>query len=216
MALDAGSDLLEYHEHAPLRHAELLLPAAERLLAEAGIALRDLDAIAFGRGPGSFTSLRIGIGVVQGLAWATGLGVVPRSSLAALALEAAESAGAVDGALIRVAVDARMQEVFSADFEWRGGRLHRRGDERVCAPADAALPPSDAQPFIAVGNGFARSEELAALGRTAISCLADLWPRASMILRLAEAWLEDHEPLPPALAQPVYIRDQVAEKPAAD
>jgi tRNA threonylcarbamoyladenosine biosynthesis protein TsaB len=203
--------LLEYHEHAPLRHAELLLPAVERLLAEAGIALRDLDAIAFGRGPGSFTSLRIGIGVVQGLAWASGLGVVPRSSLAALALEAAESAGAADGTRIRVAVDARMQEVFTADFEWRGGRLQRGGGERVCAPGDAATDV--AQPFIAVGNGFARFDELAALGRAATACLADLWPRARMILRLAEAWLQDHDPLPPALAQPVYIRDQVAEKP---
>ena len=206
--------VLEYHEHAPLRHAELLLPAVERLLAEAGVALRDLDAIAFGRGPGSFTSLRIGIGVVQGLAWATGLGVVPCSSLAALALEAAVTAGAADGALIRVAVDARMQEVFTADFAWREGRLHRRGEQRVCAPGDAAAPIGDSQPFIAVGNGFARFEELAALGRTATLCVADLWPRATMILRLAEAWLRDHDPLPPALAQPVYIRDQVAEKPA--
>ena len=212
---DLPQGVLEYHEHAPLRHAELLLPAVERLLAEAGIALRDLDAIAFGRGPGSFTSLRIGIGVVQGLAWATGLGVVPRSSLAALALEAAGSAGAAEGALIRVAVDARMQEVFTADFEFRDGRLHRRGAERVCAPGAAAQPPAEAQTLIAVGNGFARFEELAALGRTATACLADLWPRAMMILRLAEAWLQDHEPLPPALAQPVYIRDQVAEKPPA-
>jgi len=205
--------VLEYHEHAPLRHAELLLPAVERLLAEAGVELRDLDAIAFGRGPGSFTSLRIGIGVVQGLAWAAGLPVVPRSSLAALALDAAESARAADGARIRVAVDARMQEVFTADFDWRDRRLRRRGEERVCAPGDAAHRPDGTQPFITVGNGFARFDELAALGRGADACLPDRWPRAAMILRLAEEWLETHDPLPPALAQPVYIRDQVAEKP---
>jgi tRNA threonylcarbamoyladenosine biosynthesis protein TsaB len=206
--------VLEYHEHAPLRHAELLLPAVERLLAEAGVELRALDAIAFGRGPGSFTSLRIGIGVVQGLAWAAGLPVVPRSSLAALALDAAESARAADGARIRVAVDARMQEVFTADFDWRDRRLRRRGEERVCAPGDAAHRPDGTQPFITVGNGFARFDELAALGRGAHACLPDRWPRAAMILRLAEEWLETHDPLPPALAQPVYIRDQVAEKPA--
>lgn len=216
VALSVGGGQLESHEHAPLRHAELLLPAVERLLAEGDVRLGDLDAIAFGRGPGSFTSLRIGIGVVQGLAWAASLPVAPQSSLAALALEAAESAPAPDGARIRVAVDARMQEVFTADFDWRDGQLREGGDERVCAPGSAARPDGVERPFVAVGNGFARFEELAALGRTADFCLPERWPRALLILRLAEAWLQDHEPLPPALAQPVYIRDRVAEKPPAD
>jgi tRNA threonylcarbamoyladenosine biosynthesis protein TsaB len=225
LALSVDGRLREVHEHAPLRHAELLLPGVERLLGEAGVALRELDAIAFGRGPGSFTSLRIGIGVVQGLAWAAGLPVIPVSSLAAVAQEALEKvrgaatgkahggADAGAGGTIRVAVDARMQEVFTAEFEAGPGGLARpRSEERVCAPsAIAAAPP----PLIAAGNGFARFPELAPLCRSAAACYPDLWPRAAMIVRLALAWLESHEPLPAALAQPVYIRNDIAEKPVS-
>jgi tRNA threonylcarbamoyladenosine biosynthesis protein TsaB len=210
LALSVDGQLREVHEHAPMRHAELLLPGVERLLAEAGLALSALDAIAFGRGPGSFTSLRIGIGVVQGLAWAAGLPVVPVSSLAAVAQEACGRAPATSGR-IRVAVDARMQEVFTAEFApGPGGLVQPCGEEIVCAPSAllAAAPPA-----IAAGNGFARFAELEPLCRSAAACFPDLWPRAAMILRLAEDWLATHAPLPAALAQPVYIRNDVAVKP---
>ena len=228
VALSVDGRLYEAHELAPLRHAETLLPAVERLLAEADAGLSALDAIAFGRGPGSFTSLRIGIGVVQGLAWAAGLPVVPVSSLAALAQDAVEQSGngagnlagnpANDGAQrarerICVAVDARMQEVFTAEFE-RGpdGLVRAAGEERVCPASAVAAGPA---PFVAAGNGFERFTELEPLCRAARVCLPGLWPRAAMVLRLAEAWLQTHEPLPAALAQPVYIRNDVAEKPAS-
>lgn len=222
VALSVGGRLYEAHELAPLRHAEILLPAVERLLAEAGVGLSALDAIAFGRGPGSFTSLRIGIGVVQGLAWAACLPVVPVSSLAALAQEAADASGdgvgngagndaQGGGERICVAVDARMQEVFTAEFErGPGGLLRPVGEERVCPAAAVAAGPA---PFIAAGNGFQRFAELEPLCRAARVCLPDLWPRAAVVLRLAEAWLQTHDPLPAAQAQPVYIRNNVAEKP---
>ncbi|MDT8320038.1 MAG: tRNA (adenosine(37)-N6)-threonylcarbamoyltransferase complex dimerization subunit type 1 TsaB [Xanthomonadales bacterium] len=209
VALRIGGDTLEHFELAPLMHAERLLPAVRALLAEAGIGLSGLDAIAFGRGPGSFTSLRIGIGVVQGLAWGAGLPVVPVSSLAALAQAAAEQAPP-PAERIRVAVDARMQEVFSGDFTLLADMLVRAlGEERVCPPAALERPRA---PFVAVGNGFARFEELAAQGQAALACFADLWPRAATVALLAAAWLRESEPLPPALAQPVYIRNQVAIK----
>jgi tRNA threonylcarbamoyladenosine biosynthesis protein TsaB len=219
VALRVDGQLYEAHELAPLRHAEVLLPAVERLLAEAGVELSALDAVAFGRGPGSFTSLRIGIGVVQGLTWAAGLPVVPISSLAALAQDAAEQVA--DGVVVGdapaprericVAVDARMQEVFTAEFErGPGGLLRPVGEERVCPASAVAAEPA---PMVAVGNGFERFAELQPLCRAARVCLPELWPRAAMVLRLAETWLQTHDPLPAALAQPVYLRNNVAEKP---
>ncbi len=116
VALAVNGELRERFEHAPLRHAELVLPMVSGLLAEAGLRVGDLDAIAFGRGPGSFTSLRIGIGVVQGLAWGADRPVVPVSSLAAVAQAVVDTGAAGPGARIVVAMDARMGEVFHAAY----------------------------------------------------------------------------------------------------
>ena len=214
VALSVGGELLERHEHAPLRHAELLLPAIRGLLSEANLPLSRLDAIAFGRGPGSFTSLRIGIGVVQGLAWAADLPVVPQSSLAAVAQSAAEKAGGA-GEHVVVAVDARMQEVFSATFRVGSrGLVESAGEEQV-GPPEAVVNPG-AGPFIAAGNGFDRFSALQDWGMNAVACLPDLEPRAAMVARLALGWLEHNQPLPAARAQPVYVRNKVADKPAND
>ncbi len=210
VALSLEGEIREIHEHAPLRHAERLLPAVTRLIGEAGTSLAALDAIAFGQGPGSFTSLRIGIGVVQGLAWGAELPVVPCSSLAALAQAAADRCGAKDG-YVSAAVDARMQEVFAADYAWAAGQLVSEASlARVGAPAEAVgHPPSG---FIAAGNGFERFAALHPLCAAAAACYPDLWPQASAIARLATAWLESHDPLPAERAQPVYVRNQVAVK----
>jgi len=213
VALNVDGRAEELFEHAPLRHAELLLPAISRLLAEASMPIASLDAIAFGQGPGSFTSLRIGIGVVQGLAWAADLPVVPCSSLAAVAQSAFDRVGGAVGDVC-VAVDARMQEVFSGWFEHAPDGLARPvGGERVGAPSTVARATS--RPFVAAGNGFARFEELRCLGEAAEDCLPDLWPRASMVAKLALGWLQHHQALPAAQAQPVYIRNDVAVKPSS-
>lgn len=216
VALNMGGEMHERFEHAPLRHAELLLPAIRALLAEADCTLAGLDAIAFGRGPGSFTSLRIGIGVVQGLAWAAQLPVVPVSSLAAAAQEALTAAGTGSGLPVLVAADARMGEVFAGLFAaGPDGIVQAADDERVCSPeAAAALRP--AGPFIAAGNGFERYVPLQQLAGEAAHCAADLWPRAGAVAQLAAHWLQTHQALPAAQAQPVYLRDDVAEKPAAN
>jgi tRNA threonylcarbamoyladenosine biosynthesis protein TsaB len=214
VALGIDGEINEFFEHAPLRHAEVLLPAIERLLQQSGRALATLDGIAFGRGPGSFTSLRIGIGVVQGLAWAAGLPVIPVSSLAA----AAQAATANDDAPATptvVALDARMGEVYAAEFRvGADGLVRPAGAERVCDPAQLQLP--QAGTFIAVGNGFERFDILRQAAVQALDCRQSVWPTAAAVHRLAEDWLLSNEPLPAAMAQPVYLRNDVAVKPGVD
>ena len=208
VALYSDGEINGFYEHAPMRHAELLLPAVRSLLDGAGLPLADLDAIAFGRGPGSFTSLRIGIGVVQGLAWGAGLPVVPVSSLAAVAQQAGD--GKRD-TFICVAMDARMQEVYTANFHCGDdGFVTPCSAERVCPSGQVSTP---ARSFIAAGNGFERFEELQPLATEAAECHIDIWPRAETICALAMKWLENNEPLSAGLAQPVYVRNEVASKP---
>jgi len=213
VALSAGSEVLERFELAPMKHAELILPFVRGVLADAGCAVGDVDVIAFGRGPGSFTSLRIGIGVVQGLAWGADVPVVPVSSLQAVAQAAFENVAVAAADHVLVAMDARMHEVFHAVFRRDDhGVAQPLGEERVTAPADLAAPEVNA--FIAAGNGFARYVELEPLAAAAVARQPELWPRAGMVLALARQWLKTHEPLPPEQAQPVYIRNTVAEKPS--
>lgn len=212
VALDAGGEVREFFEHAPMKHAELILPAVSGLLADAGIHPADLDAIAFGRGPGSFTSLRIGIGVVQGLAWGADVPVVPVSSLAAIAQCAVDAQGSCTTSLRRVlvAMDARMGEVFHGLFEVDGERrVVKAGEERVSPPESISVDGE----WVAAGNGFERYDALTVLAGAASACFPDCWPRASAVLKLAAGWLESNEALPSYRAQPVYIRDNVAEKP---
>lgn len=214
VAIYRAGETCVFFEHAPLRHAEVLLPAVDNLLAESGIQLAQLDAIAFGRGPGSFTSLRIGIGLVQGLAWGADIPVIPVSSLAAVAQDAAEAAAAAEihAAAVCVALDARMQEVYAANFSIAGtGLVCVDGVERVCAPGLVAAPAS--RPFITAGNGFERFGDLDQLTSLALDSYPDIKPRAETVCRLALAWLAENEPLPAGLAQPVYLRNEVASKP---
>jgi tRNA threonylcarbamoyladenosine biosynthesis protein TsaB len=221
VALSIDGNTREKFEQAPRRHAELILPMVRSLLAEAELALGQLDGIAFGRGPGSFTSLRIGIGVVQGLAWGADLPVVPVSSLAAVAQFALERDLPAGVCRICVAMDARMQEVYTANFEVDvDGFVILSGEEQVCAPGEVCPQeasgeyPNGAAEVCAAGNGFELYPELEKLAGVLGHCIPDCWPRASVISRLAARWLENNAPLPAAQAQPVYIRNQVAIKPA--
>ena len=207
VALSINGEVLERYQHAPRLHAELLLPWVEQLLAEAGIGFASVDAIAFSRGPGSFTSLRIGIGVVQGLAWASDRPVIPVSSLAATAQTAVGEG--INSAL--VALDARMKEVFTGTFEVNSnGIMVPVTAERVCSPEDVQLP--EHKDTHGIGIGFERYSVLDALSKQLTGIRTDIWPKASSILQLAREWLVSNEPLPAEQAQPVYLRDNVAKK----
>ena len=203
VALSLDGEVLEKFEHAPRGHAQLLLPWVEALLAETGTSLRALDGIGFSRGPGSFTSLRIGIGVVQGLAFGADLPVAPVSSLR-VAAQVAQGEGVQDAC---VAMDARMDEVYTACFRARDGLMQAVTDERVCAAAEA-LPPNPAD-WTGVGNGFERFEVLA--NADFVECRTAIWPRAGVLASLAEAEFDGGRGVSADQAQPVYLRDKVAQ-----
>src|SRR5688572_19663487 len=154
VALWLDGEVLERFDIVPRRHAELTLPWAEELLAEAGVKKSQLDAIAIGRGPGAFTGVRLAVAIGQGIALALDRPVVPVSTLAALALQAS-------GPRVLAAIDARMGEVYAAAFEVREGDAIALDAERVGAPGTIELP-GDEGGWHGVGTGFAAQERLLA------------------------------------------------------
>jgi len=206
VALVHGDQLISRSELAPRRHAELVLPMADALLAEAGLGRHALDAIAVGRGPGAFTGVRLAISLAQGMALALDRPVVTVSSLAALALEAPEGEGA-----ILAVIDARMGEVYAAAYERDGqGGLVALDQERVCAPENLKLPP--AAGWHVVGTGWATyagvlRERIAA---PVLSERGHCYPQAVHVAQLAVREFRAGHALAPELALPVYLRDKVA------
>ena len=210
VALGIGDDVLERYVELERGHAEQLLPMVDELLAEGGLSLGALDAIAFGRGPGGFTGVRLAASVVQGLAFGGGLGVVPISDLAAVAQRAA---GLVPGARRVLAVnDARMREVYWAEFVV-DILVTPRGAEQV-SPAAAVITAAEGAdlPWVAAGRGLKAWPELAERCRAhGAEVLADLLPRAREVLQLARPAVAAGEALPPEQALPVYVRERVAD-----
>lgn len=208
VALGFGDQVLQRYAEVGHGHAEQLLPMIDELLAEAGLALGSLDAIAFGRGPGGFTGVRLAASVAQGLAFGAGLGVVPISDLAAVAQRAA---GMHPGASRVLAVnDARMREVYWAAFEVRG-LVAPAGDEHVSAAEVVVLPESaTGASWLAAGRGLRAAPELAERCRQGGAIVdSELLPRAIEILTLARPAVADGQTLPPERALPIYVRDRV-------
>lgn len=211
-ALLIGDRLLTREAELARGHAERILPMIDELLGEAGVGLRGLDAIAFGRGPGSFTGVRLAASIAQGLAFGAGLGVVAISDLSALAQRGFDEDSGVTRAL--VCNDARMQEVYWACFErGRDGLALACGPERVGPPQGVQLPPgwTDAA---GLGRGFAVHPGLRALTGVEVRGAWDrLLPRAAEVARLALPQVTVGQLLDPQAAVPVYLRDDVARPP---
>jgi tRNA threonylcarbamoyladenosine biosynthesis protein TsaB len=209
VALLLDGELRMRFELTERSHAELVLPMVASLLGDAGIALVDLDGLAFGRGPGAFTGLRIACGVVQGLALGADLPVAPVSSLAAVA----EQVRAAAGEPVLVCNDARMNEVY-----W--GLFRREADGTVTASCNEAVSPPGAVGEGApsarhvAGNAVARYPALAARLRTAGLQFHDgVYPRADAIARLGAIELAAGRGVPAEQALPVYVRNDVARPP---
>jgi len=204
-ALSLDGDCRERAEMAGNRHSQLLLPMVTGLLAEAGLQLRDLDGIAFGMGPGSFTSLRIGCGIAQGLALGAELPVVGIVSLEALAQ-------GQPGERIYACLDARMREVYCAAYRRTADGWQCELPPTVCLPE--AVPAPGGHGWIGCGSGFAAHSAVleARLGSALTTVRADAWPQARAIAELALPRFAAGEGVPPDRAEPLYVRDKVALK----
>jgi tRNA threonylcarbamoyladenosine biosynthesis protein TsaB len=186
-----------------------LIPAALALLAQAGLTLRELDAIAFGAGPGSFTGLRTACAVAQGLGHGAGVPLLPVDTLLAVAEEARHALAPAGGAFQVVAVlDARMDEVYAAGYGWDGAAWSPRGDGTVGKPETlSGIEPADGAGWVVAGNAFDAYGERLLPGWPRVTAL----PTAAALLRLAPALLAAGHAVAPEHALPRYIRDKVAK-----
>ncbi|MBS0316502.1 MAG: tRNA (adenosine(37)-N6)-threonylcarbamoyltransferase complex dimerization subunit type 1 TsaB [Proteobacteria bacterium] len=177
-----------------------LIPMLLALLDEAGLRLSALDAIVFGRGPGSFTGLRTACAVAQGLAFGASLPLLPVDTLLAVAEDARERHGA---ARVHALLDARMGEIYLGDYAHDGERWRREGEIRLLRPQDFVPRPG----WALAGNAFEACGDALPADRPRLAAL----PTAAALLRVAPGLLALGAALAPEAALPLYIRDKVAK-----
>jgi tRNA threonylcarbamoyladenosine biosynthesis protein TsaB len=204
VALWIDGALMYRERSAPGGHGDWLLAAVHEMLAQAACPLVALDALAFGRGPGSFTGLRVIAAMVQGLAYGADLGVIPVSDLAMLAQAEAERG---DGAIV-AALDARMGEVYWSAFQAEQGAIRALTSEMV-SPPEAVRLPAGMHGWRGTGNAW-----LAYADRLPDDIRhpgAATLPSARSLMVLGLAQLQAGRVLPPEAALPVYVRDRVVQ-----
>jgi len=209
-ALLIDGEVTERFELAPRQHTQLILPMVDRLLADAELKLTDLDGLAFSRGPGAFTGVRIATGVIQGLAFAADLPVAPVSTLAAMAHSQYQAAGQQN---ILSAIDARMGEIYWAGYQFSdAGEMTESIPEQVISSTKVPLPESGE--WFGVGSGWQSDGEVltARLGECLIATNASLLPHAADIALLAAPVIERGAGVSAANALPIYLRDQVVHQ----
>lgn len=200
VAVAAGSAVLEHTAAGGALASAGLIPVIEDLLARSGLSLAGLDAIAFGRGPGSFTGLRTAAAVAQGLGFGTGVPVLPIDTLLAVAEEAHALFGATQ---VLAMLDARMGEVYFAAYERSGDAWTVRTPPALARPQDVQVPAG----WTIAGNVPDGVADLLPPGARHVAAL----PTAAALLRLAPAGLASQAAHPAAQALPLYIRDKVAQ-----
>jgi len=209
-ALNIDGAIIQRYQLAPREHSRLILPMMDELLKEAGISLNQLDTLAFGRGPGSFTGLRIAAGVIQGTALGADLPVVPVSTLAALAQGAIER---YSFDTVFAALDARMGEIYWGVFERNNKNLVELVEEEVVSNAEHVGFP-DRSRGAGVGSGWKEyDKELRKhLGERVVEVDGSCFPNAGNIAILAVDGFERKLAVAAEAAIPVYLRDNVAKK----
>lgn len=211
IAVQRGTQLWAHSGAGGAQASTTLIPAIRRLLAQAGLTLAEIDTVVFGRGPGSFTGLRTACAVAQGLAFGArggqGVPVLPVDTLLAVAEEARAEHGCTR---VLATLDARMDEVYAAPFEWleeastaASGHWRAPPDFGLCAPEAVAVPDG----WTLAGNARAAYGARLAPGAPQVQSL----PTARALLRLAPALLAAGHAVPADAALPRYIRDKVAQ-----
>ncbi|MDP0589999.1 MAG: tRNA (adenosine(37)-N6)-threonylcarbamoyltransferase complex dimerization subunit type 1 TsaB [Candidatus Endonucleobacter bathymodioli] len=208
VALNINGAVIEHYEVLPRSHSRELLPMVDKLLTEAGLVLTEIDGVAFGCGPGAFTGLRVAAAMVQGLAYAVDIPVIPVSTLASLAQQGYRCHGAQQAVS---AIDARMNEVYWGAYIEQGQLMMSVQDEMVTAPEKVTTPAfvDDDNDWIGIGNGWRFMKRMT----TNIShCYEQALPHAMDIALLAAAYFAQGRLLPAEDAVPIYLRNNVAKK----
>ena len=214
VAVTDGARVWQHSGPGGAQASTTLIPAIFALLAEAGLALDAMDAIAFGRGPGSFTGLRTACAVAQGLAFGArqgaGIRVLPIDTLMAVAEEArfAQSGAGGDTPLtVTALLDARMDEMYVQRYAFAGGQCTPLSDCTLIRPENLA---PDAGTQLLAGNVFATYADRLPSSVGALPCV-EAWPTAAALLRLAPRLAAAGHCIEATQALPLYVRDKVAQ-----
>lgn len=213
VALCVGDEVIARCETVPREHTTRILPLVDSVMAEAGLNLQALDALAFGRGPGSFTGVRIGIGVAQGLAFGADLPMIAISTLAAMAQQSYRHENATQ---VLSAIDARMNEIYFGGYQRLGN-----GDWKIAIPEIVTAPEqvqfeSFKGQWSCVGTGWSAfpslREHLELNQNATLHASQVLYPEAEDMLILAKHAYLRNELVAAENASPVYLRDTVTWK----
>lgn len=208
VALEVKEQVFNRFEVCPQQHSQRILPMIDEVLKEANVTLQDLDYLAFGRGPGSFTGVRIATGVLQGLALGTGHKVVGISTLAAMAQQAYAQHQSLQ---VTAAIDARMSEVYFGQYQLEQNVMTLVGNEQVIPPEQGAEILSHNAKMVGVGTGWLAYPELGTDAK--VDVLANiLYPDALYMLPLAKHLITNGHATEVEDIQPVYLRDKVTWK----
>lgn len=198
------------HRLAPQQHGKLVLPMIDALMSDAGLQPAQLDGVVYGRGPGSFTGVRIGVALTQGIALGADLGVIGISTLQSVAQGVHRVHGDTH---VSVSLDARMSEVYHAAFVVGDAGLAMPVTDEVVCPPEAIAELDTAQAWVWCGSGAERYPDTLPAGADgqAVVTRADAWPCAEDLLALAIPLFNAGKMLTAEQAAPVYLRNKVAE-----
>lgn len=200
IAIQRGDQLWQHQTAGGANSSSALIPSIQQGLRALDLQLTDLDAIVFGRGPGSFTGLRTSCAIAQGLALGANLQVLPIDTLQAVAEDARAQYGITQ---VMAVLDARMSEVYHAGYRWEHERWHASDALGLCAPESLQVPAD----FTVAGNAQAAYPERLASAARHLQAL----PTATALLRLAPTLIADGQLIDASYALPLYIRDKVAQ-----